>query len=448
MNNALVEKYARPTPRYTSYPTAPHFHDGVDGTVYGEWLRALTPGQSLSLYVHIPYCDRLCWFCGCTTKQTNRYKPVQRYLEALEQEIDTVGRLVDAGCPVTALHLGGGSPTLLEPVDLVWLGDALRRRFSFTKNAEISVEMDPNDLTEAKYDALAELGVTRVSLGVQDFDAQVQQAINREQTFEQTREVVEAMRRRGVHSVNLDMLYGLPHQSVETIERTAEQVISLNPDRIALFGYAHVPWVKKHQTMIDDASLPDSRQRFDQADRAADLLTQNGYARIGIDHFARPQDTLARAEDSGALHRNFQGYTDDAADALIGLGASAIGKMPQGYVQNAVATGDYQRRVGGGLATVRGLELSEDDRMRGWLIERLMCDFGFSSRQLTERFGDRAMAVLREADCLIETDEDGLFGKHADDYRVTDTGRPFVRTIAARFDPYFAKGVARHSASV
>ena len=448
MNNALVEKYARPTPRYTSYPTAPHFHDGVDGTVYGEWLRALTPGQSLSLYVHIPYCDRLCWFCGCTTKQTNRYKPVRRYLEALDEEIDTVGRLVDAGCPVTALHLGGGSPTLLEPEDLVWLGGALRRRFSFTKNAEISVEMDPNDLTEAKYDALAELGVTRVSLGVQDFDARVQQAINREQTFEQTRNVVEAMRRRGVHSVNLDMLYGLPHQSVETVERTAEQVISLNPDRIALFGYAHVPWVKKHQTMIDDASLPDSRQRFDQANRAADLLTQNGYARIGIDHFARPQDTLARAEDSGALHRNFQGYTDDAADALIGLGASAIGKMPQGYVQNAVATGDYQRRVEDGLATVRGLELTEDDRMRGWLIERLMCDFGFSSRQLTERFGDRATAVLHEADGLIETDQDGLFGKYADDYRVTDTGRPFVRTIAAQFDPYFAKGIARHSTSV
>ena len=206
--------------------------------------------------------------------------------------------------------------------------------------------------------------------------------------------------------------------------------------------------VKKHQTMIDDASLPDSRQRFDQANRAAGLLTQNGYARIGIDHFARPQDTLARAEDSGALHRNFQGYTDDAADALIGLGASAIGKMPQGYVQNAVATGDYQRRVEDGLATVRGLELTEDDRMRGWLIERLMCDFGFSSRQLTERFGDRATAVLHEADGLIETDEDGLFGKYADDYRVTDTGRPFVRTIAARFDPYFAKGVARHSTSV
>jgi oxygen-independent coproporphyrinogen-3 oxidase len=448
LQDTLVEKYARPTPRYTSYPTAPHFHDGVGPGLYQKWLASLNPGDTVSLYVHIPFCDRLCWFCGCTTKQTNRYHPVKRYLEVLKKEIATIGALIDGNCPVTALHFGGGSPTLMEPPDIVDLSRALRRHFNFSRNAEISVEMDPNDLTDAKYDALAEIGVTRASLGVQDFDERVQVAINREQTFEQTRAVVDAMRYRGVRSVNLDMLYGLPHQTLETIESTAEQVLSLQPDRIALFGYAHVPWVKTHQKMIDEDRLPGIQQRYHQAGHAAFLFENNGYRRIGIDHFARSDDTLARADHGGTLRRNFQGYTDDNADALIGLGASAIGRLPQGYVQNAVATGDYQRRVEAGVATVRGLELSEEDRMRGWLIERLMCDFRFSSRQLTDRFGSLADDVLLQARDLVASDEDGLIEETQGTFSLTDTGKPFVRSIAAQFDPYFSKGIARHSVSV
>ncbi len=448
MHQSLVEKYARPTPRYTSYPTAPHFHDAITEKHTNDWLLALTPGDSISLYIHIPYCDRLCWFCGCTTKQTNRYAPVQRYLAALTQEIATVGDLVDDRCAVTALHFGGGSPTMLEAPDIIALSRTLRQHFSFAKDAEISVEMDPNDLTEAKYDALAEIGVTRASLGVQDFDPKVQSAINREQTFEQTRDVVEAMRLRGVRSVNLDMLYGLPRQSGETVDATAEQVVSLQPDRVALFGYAHVPWIKKHQRLIDDEQLPDFHQRFDQAQRAAALFERNGYRRIGIDHFARERDTLACADSNGTLRRNFQGYTDDDAGALIGLGASAIGKLPQGYVQNAVATGDYQRRVEQGLATVRGLAFTDEDRMRGWLIERLMCDFRFSSEELQCRFGRRADALLDEANAVIASDEDGLMVREQDAYRVTERGKPFVRSIASQFDPYFRKGTARHSVSV
>lgn len=448
MNNTLVEKYSRPTPRYTSYPTAPHFHAGINDTQYQGWLKALTPGETVSLYTHIPFCDRLCWFCGCATKQTNRYNPVERYLAALKSEIASIGNLVDKECPVTALHFGGGSPTMLEPVDMIGLDRTLRRHFNITKSAEISVEMDPNDLTEAKYDALAEIGVTRASLGVQDFDIRVQRAINREQSFEQTRAVVEAMRKRGVRSVNLDMLYGLPHQNLQTIESTAKQVISLRPDRIALFGYAHVPWMKKHQQMIDEDLLPGSQQRYEQAGLAAELFQANGYERIGIDHFARADDTLAGANQGGTLRRNFQGYTDDDAQALIGLGASSIGKLPQGYVQNTVPTADYQRRVEAGLATVRGLEFSEEDRMRGWLIERLMCDFAFSSQQLINRFGVSADPLLQEARTLVANDVDGLVEEADGHYRLTETGKPFVRSIAAKFDPYFSKGVARHSVSV
>ena len=450
MQEILVEKLKKPTPRYTSYPTAPHFSEDVGAAQYGEWLGALPAGSSVSLYLHIPFCDRLCWFCGCTTKQTRQYKPIERYLESLYKEIATVGALASDTAVVTALHLGGGSPTMLAPADFAALRSAIEAHFVVSADAEISIEMDPNDLDEDKYDAMAAFGVTRASLGVQDFDPKVQAAINRPQTFEQTRAVVDAMRARGVASVNLDMLYGLPHQTLETVDDTVAKILSLDPDRIALFGYEHVPWMKKHQTMIDETVLPDVAQRFAQADRAATLLTENGYRRIGMDHFARAHDTLSQAESEGALNRNFQGYTTDDADALIGLGASSIGRLPQGYVQNTPSTHDYQRRVDaeGGLATVRGIELSQDDAMRGWLIERLMCDFAFSCDELKSRFGAAADTLLKEADALAELDEHDLFVRDDAIYRVTESGRPYVRTIAAEFDSYLRKGTARHSVSV
>jgi oxygen-independent coproporphyrinogen-3 oxidase len=446
----LHDRLERPTPRYTSYPTAPHFHQGIDAHQYRQWLQALPEKGSVSLYVHIPFCDRLCWFCGCTTKQTNKYKPITRYLDSLYEEIAAVAELMPPGATVTALHLGGGSPTMLSPADFARLGEAIRTRFALSGDPEISIEMDPNDLATAKYDAMAEFGVTRASLGVQDFDPLVQQSINRLQSFEQTREAVEAMRLRGVRSVNLDMLYGLPHQTIRTIDDTVARIVELRPDRIALFGYAHVPWMKKHQTMIDENALPCSVERFHQANHAAERLVACGYERVGMDHFALPDDPLAHAVRNGRLYRNFQGYTTDDADALIGLGASSIGRLPQGYVQNTPSTHDYARRIaeGAGLATVRGLDLSADDRMRGWIIERLMCDFRFNESELLDRFGASAAPLLQEADSLAGSDPDGLFTRTGDAYAVTDAGRPYVRTIAAGFDRYLSRGAARHSVSV
>ena len=446
----LPDRLDRPTPRYTSYPTAPHFHAGIDADRYGAWLRSIPDRSRLSLYVHIPFCDRLCCFCGCTTKQTNKYKPVEQYLESLFQEIAAVGKRVPETATVTDLHLGGGSPTLLTPESFAALGDTLRRHFAIADSAEISIEMDPNDLDEARCDAMAAFGVTRASLGVQDFDPVVQRAINRPQTFEQTRAAVEAMRARGVRSVNLDMLYGLPHQTLETIDDTVARIVSLQPDRIALFGYAHVPWIKKHQSMIDEAALPGALERFDQANHAAQRLLAEGYDRVGMDHFARPHDALARAARGGRLYRNFQGYTTDDADALIGLGASSIGRLPQGYVQNAPSTHDYARRLAGpdGLATVRGVALSDEDRMRGWIIERLMCDFRFDTAELHRRFGVRAARAVEEAQEICTCDPDGLLVQRDGGYAVTEAGRPYVRTIAAGFDTYLSRGVARHSASV
>ncbi|WP_299861183.1 oxygen-independent coproporphyrinogen III oxidase [uncultured Hoeflea sp.] len=449
MQKEFVRKHAGPAPRYTSYPTAPHFHAGVDGDIYARWLGKLKPGQSLSLYIHIPWCDRLCWFCGCNTKQTLKYDPLKTYLSALENEMETISGLIDPECQVTALHLGGGSPTMLKPEDMVWLDKALRSRFTFSDEAEISVEMDPNDLDPDKYDALAEIGLTRASIGVQDFDEKVQKAINREQTFEQTREVVEQVRARGVRSVNCDVLYGLPHQTRETLDRTIAQVVSLSPDRIALFGYAHVPWMKTHQKMIDETVLPDVTERFAQMNRASSQLTTAGYTAIGIDHFALPADSLAVAAASGVMRRNFQGYTSDTADALIGMGASSIGQLPQGYIQNQPSTGEYQRQVNlGRLPVVRGFELSEEDRLRARIIELLMCDFAFSFAAVRQEFGGAAESLLDEAEYLAGCDTDGMVELNGGLFQVTAKGRPFVRSIASAFDSYFGQGAARHSLAV
>lgn len=449
MDSSLVEKYAAPVPRYTSYPTAPHFNAAISATTYGSWLRALPKGASASLYVHIPYCDRLCWFCACHTKQTRKYDPIHSYLIALAGEIDAVASLCGSKLNISALHLGGGSPTMLKPEHILSLGRRLRDKFAFASDAEISVEMDPNDMDEARFDALASIGMTRASLGVQDFDERVQQAINREQTFEQTKAVVDAVRARGARSVNLDMLYGLPHQTLESIAATTDKLLSLQPDRIALFGYAHVPWLKKHQTMIDEALLPDASARLEQAEVASQRILAAGYEAVGMDHFALPSDSLAVAARSGTLRRNFQGYTTDQADALIGLGASSIGLLPQGYVQNMPATGEYERRVlAGGLATVRGFAISNADRMRAWVIERLMCDFSFSRCELLSLFGDGAHSVIVEAELLAANDRDGVFVRAGNRFVVTERGKPFVRSIAAAFDSYLGEGTARHSIAV
>ncbi|QRM55780.1 oxygen-independent coproporphyrinogen III oxidase [Sinorhizobium sp. BG8] len=449
MRDDLVERLSAPVPRYTSYPTAPHFSESVGPDTYREWLGNLGGRNRLSLYVHIPYCDRLCWFCACHTRQTLRYEPVEAYLKGLFREIDTVGGMVSRDAAVTALHLGGGSPTMLRPQDMIALKRSLSERFQFATDAEISVEMDPNDLDEARHDALAEIGLARASLGIQDFDPKVQKAINRLQTFEQTRAVVEAVRSRGVRSVNCDVLYGLPHQTLASLGETVEAVVSMRPDRIALFGYAHVPWMKKHQAMIDAASLPGVAERFRQMTMAAEMLVARGYQAVGIDHFALPADPLASASRDGSLRRNFQGYTDDQADALIGLGASAIGQLPEGYVQNMPATGEYLRSVNEGrLASVRGYALTSEDRARAWVIERIMCEFGFGLECLRRAHPSLAATLIAEGRAIASADRDGLVQFGGGRFALTEKGQAFARTVASRFDAHFGKGTARHSVAV
>ncbi len=449
MENSLLAKYSGAVPRYTSYPTAPHFNEAVDCGEYAQWLQAITGRERISLYIHVPYCDRLCWFCACHTKHTLKYEPISIYLESLKKEIAAVGALVSRDAAVTAVHFGGGSPTMLRPDDMIALMAALKDAFRFSDDVEISVEMDPNDLDEPRYDALAAIGMTRASLGVQDFHPEVQKAINRIQTFEHTKSVVDAVRARGVHSVNCDILYGLPHQTEATLTETVKDILSLAPDRIALFGYAHVPWMKKHQTMIKEEVLPGLEERFAQMSLAASMLLAAGYEPVGIDHFALPSDRMAIAARQGRLRRNFQGYTDDAAEALIGLGASSIGQLPQGYVQNMPATGEYQRMTeAGGLAAVRGIEVSEDDKLRRRVIEEIMCRFSVSFRALREDFGDAVDTIVSEARSFAQSNQDGICLIEDDRFVITDVGRPFARTIAAVFDSYLSNGKGRHSIAV
>ena len=436
-------------PRYTSYPTAPHFHPGVDAVTVRGWMDALEGDDEISLYLHIPYCDRLCWFCACHTKQTRHYAPVATFLRSLHKEIETVGGLVSGRGRVRAVHFGGGSPTMLKPDDILMLGRALRDQFDFLDDASLSVEIDPNDMDEGRLDAFAAIGMTRASLGVQDFDPKVQKAINREQGFALTKSIVDAVRARGVNSVNLDLLYGLPHQTRESVAATVAQALTLAPDRLALFGYAHVPWFKKHQTMIDEAWLPDSAARLAQSQLAAQLIVDAGYEALGLDHFAKPEDTLAVAARAGRIRRNFQGYTEDQCETLIGLGPSSISRYRQGHAQNIVATGEYEKAVDSGqLAIARGIEFSVDDLARGWIIERLMCNFMFSAVDLVERFGAVGQTLLCEASRLAISCAGQLLRLDGENFVVPQESRPLVRTVAAKFDKYLSNGTGRHSLAV
>lgn len=443
----LVRRHAAPLPRYTSYPTANHFTPSVGAGEYRQALANLKPASKLSLYVHIPYCQELCWYCGCSTKAVRRYEPISDYLTQIEAEISALEPLIPPVHGVSHVHWGGGSPDILSPADIERLGGRIRAAFKIEESAEFAVEIDPRLLRRDQVASFARIGVNRISIGVQDFDQTVQKAIGRTQSYEVTKRAVDGFREVGVDSINVDLVYGLPHQTEDSVARTIEQVLTLGPERIAIFGYAHLPTRLKHQRLIDEAALPGPVERFQQSQRLATVLAGAGYLQIGLDHFARPSDTLA----AGHLARNFQGYTTDRADALIGIGASSISRLPEGYFQNAVAVDEHARRLEKeGLATARGWLLTEDDKVRAYVIEKLMCDFSFSSEELLHRYGDTAQPVLSRADTAIATDRDGFVERTSEGFRLTERGRPFVRNICAQFDAYLTQEVAsrRHALSV
>ncbi len=311
-------------PRYTSYPTAPHFSSDVSQDDFVNWINGIKPDSEISLYVHVPFCRRLCWFCACRTQGTQSEAPIIAYMETLKTELALLKEILPRGVKLSRLHWGGGTPTLLSPGMMTDLAGAIADVAPFAEGAEFSVEIDPNEIDDARLAALAAAGMNRASIGVQDFDDEIQRTIGRLQGYDVTRNAVEAIRAHGVYSLNADILYGLPHQSNERITESVQKLLSLNPDRVALYGYAHVPWMAKRQQMIPSEALPTPEERLELFDTARRLFLWDDYVEIGIDHFATRNDGLAVAQKAGKLRRNFQGYTDDQSDVLIGVGASSI----------------------------------------------------------------------------------------------------------------------------
>ena len=449
MDETLLRYAAATVPRYTSYPTAAQFGPAVGVAEQRAWLAAIAPGTPLSLYVHIPFCRSLCWYCGCHTTVPHLYERARRYLAQLHREIETAAALLPADRPVVHCHFGGGTPTYLSADDLVRLIAHLKAHFRFREEAEIAIEIDPRTLDREMAAALAGAGVTRASLGVQDFDPAVQRLINRIQPHEQVAASVEMLRAVGIAHLSFDLLYGLPGQTPASVTRSARQAAALRPQRLAVFGYAHVPWFKKHQRAIDEARLPDTAARIKAADAIAATLTSHGYRAIGFDHFALPDDALARAATTGRLHRNFQGYTDDPAEVLIGFGASAISALPQGYVQNAPHLAAYAQAIdAGGLAAARGVALDAEDRLRRAAIERLLCDFALDMGALCRRHGFDVAALDDALGGLAALEEDGLVRRDGRCITVTPRGRRFVRHVAWCFDAASRAAPGRHSRAV
>ncbi|HXP97284.1 MAG TPA: oxygen-independent coproporphyrinogen III oxidase [Telmatospirillum sp.] len=449
MRPDLAAKYDLRVPRYTSYPTAPHFSPAIGSDSYARWLSELPPDAPLSLYVHVAYCAEMCWFCGCHTKITRKYAPIADYMDCVWREIDGVASHLPQRMTAKHLHFGGGSPTILSPKDFSATVERLRGKFLFAKDAEIAVELDPRTADETYVKAMAASGVTRASIGVQDFNPKVQQAINRIQPYDVTAQVISWLRQYGVSEINMDLIYGLPHQTVDSLTETIDLAIGFQPSRIALFGYAHVPWMKKHQRLIPEDSLPDMTERWRQYDSATTQLARHGYVQVGLDHFAKSDDAMAIALRERRLHRNFQGYTTDESPTLIGFGASGIGSLPQGYVANEGDIRAYKAMIrADDLATVRGIGVSPEDLLRRALIERLMCDLALDVDAVCTRFGADPAQFDSDLDTLAGLQSDGLLIRQGRKITITDEGRPLVRAACAAFDRYLKVGEVRHSKAV
>ena len=442
----LIARYDAHAPRYTSYPTAAQFTPAVGAADWGAWLSAAPLDRAVSLYLHIPFCKRLCWYCGCNTRAMNRVAPMSSYVDLLLKEADLVLARIGRPVRVGSIHLGGGTPNMLPPQELERLFAGLAARFDLGDCFEIAAELDPEVLTQEWVEAAGRIGLSRASLGVQDLSPKVQAAVNRPESFETIRWAAEALRAQGVSSLNLDLMYGLPLQAVENVITTVAQVATLRPDRIALFGYAHVPWMKPHQKLINEADLPGPEARFAQSQAAARYLVQKGWQAVGLDHFALPHDSMAAAVRAGRLRRNFQGYTTDEAPVLIGLGASSISRTPQGFVQNLTQERDWRAAVeAGDLPVARGVALDPRDAFVGEIIERLMCDFAVDVAVIASRHG-RALSEVEQAwPRLLPFQLDGLAEVSGAVVTVTDLGRPFVRAVCAAFDPGAVDLEKRHA---
>ncbi|MDK1389849.1 oxygen-independent coproporphyrinogen III oxidase [Sinorhizobium sp. 8-89] len=424
-------------PWYTIYPTVPEFSPAVGAKAYEKWLKGLPPEDAVSLYLHVPFCRSMCWYCGFPTSITRRDASILNYLAVLREEIRLVAEQAPQALPVSDVHFGGGTPTIMPPAEFLALMEFLRSRFTFKNTASVAVEIDPRTFTTEMAEALETAEVNRASLGVQSFDPIVQKVINRVQSEAQVTAAVENLRKHGVSRINFDLMYGLPHQTVQSCVQSATTALAMRPDRLAVFGYAHVPSYRKNQRLIDETALPDVAARAEQAAAVANTLVAAGYCPIGLDHFALPDDELALAQRAGRLRRNSLGYSADTCQTVIGFGASAIGRLGGGYVQNEVAQSSYSRQIAAGhLGTSRGYRLTNDDRVRAAIIERLMCDLEANVPAICAAYGLDPTPFLNSAERLGMLAENGIVHIEKGLIRVRQEHRFLMRVVAAAFDAY------------
>lgn len=438
VNLEILKRYDKPGPRYTSYPTAPKFSKDFSADQFQKEIAKANPSP-LSLYFHIPFCDTLCYFCGCTMMVTHERQKISEYLDYLEKEIALFSNHTEAHREVVQMHWGGGTPTYLRPEEIRRLGTAIHDKFKFNKNElEASCEIDPRDLTRDHVVALKEAGFNRLSMGVQDFEEKVQQAVNRIQPESITRAAVDWSRELGFESINLDLIYGLPFQTLKTFEHTLDRIIDISPERLAIFNYAHVPWLKKHMNLIKAEDLPTPDQKLSILKMTIEKLEAAGYVYIGIDHFAKPTDELAIAQKNKTLYRNFQGYSTKAGTEVFAMGMSAISQLYNSYAQNAKTLPEYYQAISAGnFATHVGYEMNADDHIRKDVIMRLMCDFELDKKSIEEKysisFDDYFHASLRKIYPMIE---EGLVLHRPNKIEVLGMGKMLIRNVAMAFDAY------------
>jgi len=440
----LLKKYDVPGPRYTSYPPAPNFKESfthedflteIINSNYGENL------SDLSLYFHIPYCDTLCYFCGCNMIVTRNHDRMKEYIKYLKTEIDLLRQYINPERKVAQLHWGGGTPTSFNPDEINSLISYINQSFEFKENAECGCEIDPRGLTKEHLVALREGGFNRISMGVQDFNEKVQKYVNRIQPEEMTRQVVEWVRELGFQSINLDLMYGLPFQTVETFEITLNKILELSPDRLAVFNYAHVPWMKKHQALIHPEDLPSPQEKLDILKMTIEKLTSHGYVFIGMDHFAKPNDELAIALREKKLYRNFQGYSTNAGCDLYAFGITSISQLKNVYAQNVKTEKEYFQSLDNErLPVLRGYKLNEDDQIRRTVIMKLMCDFELNFGEIENQYGINFKDYFKNSlNSLGEMVDDGLLVLSDDRIKVTEMGRLLIRNIAMKFDGFIER---------
>ena len=435
-------KYSKPGPRYTSYPTAPEFNESFNEEAYIKELKEQDTNRPLSLYFHLPFCRSACYFCGCNVVYTSKEDKKERYISYLEKELNLLEQYLDTNREVIQLHFGGGTPTFFDDKQLEKIIKLIKNKFkNFSNDAEISCEIDPRYLTQAQLDVLIDGGFNRISFGVQDFDAKVQEAIHRIQPYEVTKNTVQMARKANITSINMDLIYGLPYQTLETFQKTLEKALSLNPDRFAIFNYAHVPWMKKTMRKIDETTLPNPSTKLEILKYTIDYLTSNGYKMIGMDHFAKPEDELFKAIEKGELHRNFQGYTTKGGADLIGIGLTSIGEGISHYVQNHKNMKSYEKALDEGRLPVhRGIKLNDDDILRKSVIMELMANFKLDIKRVEDEFGINFKEYFSDAlKELEEFEKEDFLSIDESFIKVSPTGTMLIRNIAMPFDAYLKK---------